>query len=265
MTPAGRGDPGNPANSGSPANSGNPANPANPGNPAHPTDSADPGTAGASARAEYQRRHRARQARIDKSWGPLAGVVKAVSSDPQSTTAWRDGALGEERVATDLARRAGDRVLFLYDRRVPGTRGNIDIIAVAPSGVWVIDVKSSSGRVEHRDVGGLFKRDLRVYVGGRDRSSSVSGMGWQLSAVGKALGECGLALPGGAAPEVHADLCFTGASWGLLAKPFLHDGILVTWSMRLADSLCRPGPLALEEIRAVHEELSRLLPSKGTG
>jgi hypothetical protein len=173
--------------------------------------------------------------------------------------------LGEERVAANLARRVGNRALFLYDRRVPGTRGNIDIIAVAPSGVWVIDAKSSSGRVEHRDVGGLFKRDLRVYVGGRDHSSSVSGMGWQLSAVRKSLRECAPTLPGGTTPEVHAILCFTGASWGLLGKSFVHDGILVTRSTKLAHSLCRPGPLSLEQIRAVHEALSRLLPSKGTG
>jgi hypothetical protein len=44
--------------------------------------------------------------------------------------------------------------LVLHDRAIPGTRSNIDHIAVVPSGVWVIDTKQYRGRVQRRDRGG---------------------------------------------------------------------------------------------------------------
>ncbi|MHB8220414.1 MAG: nuclease-related domain-containing protein [Acidimicrobiales bacterium] len=234
--------------------------PFDPDGGAVPHEPVDVGSAGASARAEYQRRHTARQARIEHTWGPLAGIVKAVSPDPRSTTAWRSGASGEEQVAVELARRVRGRALFLYDRRVPGTRGNIDIVAVAPSGVWVIDVKRYSGMVERRDVGGVFRSDVRLYVGGRDRSGAVAGMGWQVAAVANALGAC--AFRGLPAPEVHAVLCFTGAQWRLLARPFVQDGVHVLWTRKLAELLCVPGPLDRGQVQRLHETLAGALPSK---
>jgi hypothetical protein len=94
------------------------------------------GVAGASARQEYQRRHDRREGRIDEKWGRLAGVVKFVSDDPQSTMAWAKGSDGERRLAAHLLGALGERVVLLHDRKVPGTRANIDHLAVASSGVW---------------------------------------------------------------------------------------------------------------------------------
>ena len=48
----------------------------------------DRGTAGKSAQAEFERRHHKREERIDAKYGRLAGVVKFLSNDPQSTRAW---------------------------------------------------------------------------------------------------------------------------------------------------------------------------------
>ncbi len=62
----------------------------------------DRGTAGRSAQAEFERRHRKREERIDARFGRLAGVVKFLSDDPQSTKAWASGAAGEMRVAKEL-------------------------------------------------------------------------------------------------------------------------------------------------------------------
>jgi len=39
----------------------------------------------------------------------------------------------------------------LHDRRVPGTKANIDHVAVGAGAVWVIDAKRYQGLVEHRD------------------------------------------------------------------------------------------------------------------
>jgi len=227
---------------------------------AEPSRPVDIGTAGASARAEYRRRHAAHQARIQQTWGPLAGIVKALSPDPGAITAWRIGASGEEQVALELTRRCGGRALFLYDRRVRGTRGNIDIVAVAPSGVWVIDVKRWSGVVERRPVGGLLRRGERLYSGGRDRSASLAGMGWQVAAVADALSEC--SDRGRPDPEIHAALCISGARRPMPARPFVQAGVHVVSTRKLAGLLSAPGPLAPVQVRTVHEALAGALPSK---
>jgi hypothetical protein len=147
------------------------------------------GTAGGSARQKFERLHQARADRIDRQWGRLSGVVKFLSDDPQSTQAWARGSEGERRLAIHLLRTVGDRAVLLHDRKVPRTRGNIDHLAVAASGVWVIDAKNYTGLVQRRDKGGFFKTDYHLYVGGRDRSKIVAGLGWQIEAVRLVLGD----------------------------------------------------------------------------
>ena len=171
---------------------------------------------------EFDRRHRRREARIDQQWGRLAGVVKFLSDDPQSTRAWKKGSEGERRLAESLTKRVGDRAVLLHDCKVPKTRGNIDHIAVAASGVWVIDAKTYKGQVERRDKGGWFKTDYRLYVNRRDQTKLADGLGWQVEAVRSALG--------GAEAPIHAALCFIDAEWSLFAKPFQLHGAWVTWA-----------------------------------
>ena len=120
------------------------------------------GEAGASARLEYEKRHARREQRIDERWGGLAGIVKFLSDDPQSTRAWATGSAGEKHLAQRLLREVGDRAVLFHDRKVPGTRGNIDHLAVAASGVWVIDAKNYRGLVERTDIGGWLKTDYRL-------------------------------------------------------------------------------------------------------
>ena len=106
-----------------------------------PSGSLATGQAGWSARREYEKRHERREQQIEKRWGPLAGVVKFLSDDPQSIKASAKGSKGERQLADRLLREVGDRAVLLHDRKVPRTRGNIDHIAIAASGVWVIDAK----------------------------------------------------------------------------------------------------------------------------
>ena len=142
------------------------------------------GRPGGSAQAQFDRLHIEREKRLEASWGRyLAPIVKRLSDDPQSTRAWASGAWGEEWVGGNLERLLGAKALLLHDRRVPRTRGNIDHIAVASSGVWVIDAKNYDGRVELRDVGGWFRVDKRLYLGGWDRTKLIDGLDWQVAAV----------------------------------------------------------------------------------
>jgi hypothetical protein len=210
------------------------------------------GVAGGSARQEYQRRHERREERIDHRWGRLAGVVKLVSDDPQSAMAWAKGSEGERRLAAHLARALGDQAVLLHDRKVPGTQGNIDHLAIASSGVWVIEAKNYAGMVEHRDVGVWLRSDLRIYVGGRDRTTIAGGMGWQLDTVRAALA--------GAAVPVHGAVCFIESEWKLFAKPFQHDGVWVTWAKKLAEMIAEPGPLTTVDMTDIANRLATALP-----
>ena len=67
---------------------------------------------------------------------------------PQTIEAWRTGAEGERRTAKYLDGLAEAGFVVLHDRRVPGYGGNLDHVAVGPTGVWVIETKSLTGKVE---------------------------------------------------------------------------------------------------------------------
>jgi hypothetical protein len=198
--------------------------------------------------------HDRRAALIEQRWGRLARVIKFLSDDPRSITVWAQGSKGERILADHMSRALGDRVVLLHDRRVPRSRSNIDHIAVAASGVWVIDTKNWSGLVERRDVGSWFKVDHRLCVGGRDRTKAVDSMSRQITAVQNALKDTDIPL--------HAALCFVDAHWGFFAKPFELKGVRVSGPQRLATAIAAEGPLEHDEVLAVSKSLAAALPSK---
>jgi hypothetical protein len=59
------------------------------------------------------------------------------------------GARGEEALGAALAQLPGIRVL--HDRRVPGTRGNLDHLVVGPASVFVVDAKHYPGNTLRPD------------------------------------------------------------------------------------------------------------------
>lgn len=106
----------------------------------------DAGTPGSSARREFDRRKAARERRSRAKHPKLGGLILALSDEPQSTVAWNTGARGEKRLGDRLNAAASGACRVLHDRRVPGSRANIDHIAVAPLGIYVIDAKRYKGR-----------------------------------------------------------------------------------------------------------------------
>ena len=121
------------------------------------TEAIDPGIPGASARRKFEGLRARRKERIRTAHPRLGGLIHALTDDPQSTQAWETGALGEERLGARLNELACITLRVLHDRRVPGTRANIDHLAVCPTGIYVIDAKKYTGR-PHLDVeGGLLR------------------------------------------------------------------------------------------------------------
>ena len=235
----------------------------------------DNGVAGASAAAEYEKRSR-REARRkeavvakDAAWReqvkeshPILGRVATVLTpkpvvgpESKSTRTWKVGEVGELAVAKRLAECEG--VVALHDRRIPGTKGNIDHLAVGPGGVYIVDAKRYEGKVERPDLGSFFRPDVRLYVNNRDRTKVVKGMTWQMEAVRKALDA-----------DAHADvplravLCFVDAEWSLFAKPIVLDGVTILWPKALHELVRRGAVLDAGGIDRVARDIAAALPVK---
>jgi Nuclease-related domain len=135
------------------------------------------GIAGAFARREHERRVAKREDRVRSRHPKLGRFILAVTDEPQSTTAWQAGARGEEMLAARLEALRQHGALLLHDRRIPGTRANIDHIVVAPSGVYVIDAKRYGGRPHLKVEGGIVRpRVEKLMVGSRECTELVAGV-----------------------------------------------------------------------------------------
>lgn len=177
----------------------------------------------------------------------VGGLILALSADPSSTTAWSKGADGEERLGARLDGLSSPTLSVLHDRRIPGTRANIDHIAVTSSGVWVIDAKRYSGRPARRTRGGLLSaREELLTVAGRDRSKLVEGVRRQVDVLER--------IVDGDAP-IHAVLCFIDADWPVLSRGFVVSGVHVLPPRRLFAALSRPAEIAAPTRQAMHDRL----------
>jgi len=186
-------------------------------------------TAGASAMREFERRRDRRQEQIRGAHPTIGGLILALSNEPQSTIAWARGAEGERLLGARLDDCADASVIVLHDRRIPGSRANIDHLVVTSGLVFVIDAKRYAGEVRRRRVGSLFRREERLYVGRRDCTNLVAASNKQAHVVGNALVDEHPSI------RVLPVLCFVGGDWGLFSCPFELDGVLVTWPKFLAE------------------------------
>ena len=124
------------------------------------------GGAGASAQRKADRM-RARHVEAVHARHPHLGrVLLAVQDEPRSVHSWEKGAEGERRLGAELDSLCCAWFLTLHDRRIPRSRANIDHLAVTPGGVYVIDAKWYSGRIEARDKGSFLRapKSLRVLL-----------------------------------------------------------------------------------------------------
>ena len=213
------------------------------------------GSAGASARREFERRKARREERIRASHPKLGGLILALSSDPQTTQAWATGAAGEERLGARLDQLASPGVQVLHDRRIPGARANIDHIVVCASGVFVIDAKKYQGRPRLKVEGGLLRpRVEKLMVGSRDCTKLVEGVLKQVDLVQAALDPSLGDVP------VRGVLCFVEADWPLIGGSFEVRGVDALWPKKLSGKLSADGPVDAETVAAIGLCLARSFP-----
>lgn len=188
----------------------------------------EPGVAGSSARREYERRRARDEERLRQKWGKLGGIAVALSDEKQRTKAWAVGAVGEERLGARLDSLASDDIAVLHDRRIPGTKANIDHIVITRAGIWVVDAKRYKGRPELKVEGGLLRpRVEKVLVGRRDCTTLVDGVLKQVDLVRECVGDV----------SVTGALCFVEAEWPLIGGAFTTRGVHALWPKRLAKLL----------------------------
>ncbi len=181
----------------------------------------------------------------------IGGLILALGEAPQHETAWVRGAVGEEHVGAFLEKHLEPGTALLNDRSIPRSRANIDHIAIAPSGVWVVDSKRYKGKVAVSNP--LFGQS-KLTIAGRDRSKLVDGLRKQVQLVAAAIGEI---APGA---TVHGALCFIDADLPVLGQGTF-KGYALLYPKPLARRINAGGPLGSDDVRAIATVLARRFPS----
>lgn len=210
----------------------------------------DGGAAGASARREYARRKSNREQRTLAKHPRLGGLLLRLQNQPRDEQVWEIGATGEEQVGKRLADLLTAGILVLHDRRVPGSRANIDHVAVAPSGVWVIDTKRYRGKVEVRK---RLLQEPKLIIAGRDKSKLVDALQRQVELVRTSLAERAATVP------VNGALCFVDADLPMFGTQTFR-GYPILYVKALAKRINRPGPVPIEQTGPIAADLARRFP-----
>jgi len=210
------------------------------------------GQPGASIAREYQRRKRNRESRTRKTHPWIGGLLLALRGTPQHESAFHQGDLGEKAVAAYLEKHtAGGPAIMLHNRRMPGGRGDVDHLAIAPTGVFVIDAKNVKGKV--RVANPLFG-GVKLLIAGRNRTKFIDGLDRQVHAVRDAL-----RASGHSDVWVQGVLCFTTADLPLLGTPKMR-GYLLLRRRALAKRINKQGSLQPPTIDALAHTLAAAFP-----
>jgi hypothetical protein len=141
----------------------------------------------------------------------------------------------------------GDRVLFLFHRRIPGQSGDLPIIAVTSTGVHLIEPRSYPGKKVRTS------RDGSTFVIDGVRHTGIAD---QMLEHAEALQA---AVSTGPLPDasVHTSYCFVD---GELPLRLLEVGGVRVLSVRSTLRRLRAGgPLDERQVEALHRDLSRRL------
>ncbi len=201
------------------------------------------GDPGGSAHLNAQRLREEYEA-LRASRSPLGRMLTALFPSAkekrlcQEERNWLTGAEGEQGLASSLAQRC-PHVPLLHDRRAPSSRANIDHIAIAPSGVYVIDCKRYRGKIE---VATPLLGKPKLKINGRDRTKLIDGLDKQVATSRLRLATLLRMFPSTAASA---------------SSPPSYP---LYYAKRLAKRLNQEGPITVDQAQRLKEELARCLP-----
>jgi hypothetical protein len=210
----------------------------------------DNGTAGASARREHERRRTRREQAVRDKHPRIGALLLALGEPPAHESRWAHGAGGEELVADVLDKKCRSEVAVLHDRAIPGSRANIDHIAITPSGVWVVDTKRYAGKIE---VARPLFGSAKLKIAGRDQTRLSAALAKQVELVEPVVKSV---LP---EVQVRGAFCFVRGDLPLLGTLSI-NGFPLLHRRSLPKKLSADGPLTVDWIAALTEALARTFP-----
>jgi len=158
---------------------------------------------------------------------------------------------GDRRVAHILERAAWKGVVALHDLRVPGSRTVLHNVAIARSGVYVVEAQAERGVIEERLVGDGSGRERCLYVSGRNRARWFEATQRQVQAVRAVLDQ---RIP------VRGVVCVFDADWSVVSRPMVFGQMVVVWPRGLARLVSRPGPLSPAAVQRIADGISMVFP-----
>jgi hypothetical protein len=177
---------------------------------------------------------------VDQVAPALAGWVGLVAAGlvgwrlrfqiSQDARNWQRGARGEQRTARQLNRLAHHGWVVFHDLAVPGSRANVDHLAIGPAGVFLVDSKNWRGQL-------VFAPDGTLWHGSYPLTATLATIGFEARAIAGALAVPGLA--------VEPLLVVHGSTipWG---EQYL-GGVAVLPARRLVATLLALPPLLTDE------------------
>lgn len=180
-------------------------------------------------------------------------------SDGLSARRFVQRAEGDRRSRARLELVEGEGIVVLNDRRIPGSRESIKLIAVSPAGVFVIDTKSYKGLVHTMrsgTIGNLGPHEL--HVGRRNCTQWVESLHRQTRIVRATLD----GTPWGGEVPVQAMLCLTRAAWGFASAVRIGE-VWVGWPRLMAGEVQAPGALDSPAVQELSSMLAEGLPGAG--
>lgn len=222
----------------------------------------DCGRPGASLQEQADRQRAKREAAVRAAHPRIGGFLLRMQDEPVRTRNLAQGAAGERHIAARLEELCGPSVSFLHNRLCGVGRrdGDIDHIAIAPSGVYVVDAKYYPGAsVEVRRWGGLLSpRVEELFIRGRNKTSLLVSVQRQHAAVKAALAD----LPGADVVPVFSAFCFLDADLPLLWSERI-SGVPLLGPRRMAKLIRQDGPMNEGHRQRLLEHLAAMLPSAG--
>jgi len=184
---------------------------------------------------------------------PVGGSAALREASSRRDPNWTKGAAGEYLMDLSLHKHVNDGAVILTDRHVPGTKSNIDHIVVAPSGVWIIDTKTWRGKIQYRSTSRL-GTDKRLFVGGKDRTSTVEAIFNLVIPVAQVIGDRSVPIQP-ALVFIEGDWTDTSAARILASRPYQHLRVWISWPKAIWKKINEPGPLDANDVKRIGAHL----------
>jgi hypothetical protein len=182
-----------------------------------------------------------------------AGLAVTTIRRRELVASWRRGAKGERQTAKLLAKLEREGWRVFHDLAIPGSRANVDHLAIGPGGVWVVDSKLWGKRVHWDPRHGWMHGQSAI-------TPELNTARWEASEVEQALvdalSRAGRHLTGERGIDVHLVWCVHGEP--LSGGKLVVDGETIVNPRHLL-ALLRAGrgpvlpPAAVEEIASMAE------------